>query len=57
MNGNFNILIDPSDTDVSIKYEIKLDTQYIDNANIEIYEWSSKENKANILDLKAFRNE
>lgn len=27
------------------------------NANIEIYEWSSKENKANILDLKAFRNE
>ena len=27
------------------------------NANIEIFEWSSKENKANILDLKAFRNE
>ena len=32
----FNILIDPSNTDVSIKYEIKLDTQYIDDANIEI---------------------
>lgn len=36
LKGNFNILIDPSNTDVSIKYEIKLDTQYIDDANIEI---------------------
>lgn len=36
LNGNFNILIDPSDTDVSIKFDIKLDTQYIDDANIEI---------------------
>lgn len=36
LKGNFNILIDPSNTDVSIKYVIKLDTQYIDDSNIEI---------------------
>ena len=36
LNGNFNILIDPSNTDVSIKYEIKLDTQYINDTNIKI---------------------
>lgn len=34
--GNFNILIDPTETDVSIKYELKLNTEYIDKTNIKI---------------------
>ena len=49
LNGNFNILIDPSDTDVSIKYEIKLDTQYIDNANIEIVSVNETNNNKDLI--------
>ncbi len=49
LNGNFNILIDPSDTDVSIKYEIKLDTQYIDNANIEIVSVNEINNNKDLI--------
>lgn len=49
LKGNFNILIDPSDTDVSIKYEIKLDTQYIDNANIEIVSVNETNNNKDLI--------
>ncbi len=38
LKGNFNILIDPSDTDVSIIYELKLDTKNINSTNIRIDE-------------------
>lgn len=36
LRGNFNILIDPTDTDVSIKYEIKIDTSNLNTTNIEV---------------------
>lgn len=36
LKGNFNILIDPTDTDVSIKYELKIDTTNINFTNIKI---------------------
>lgn len=38
LKGNFNILIDPSDTDVSIIYELKFDTKNINSTNIRIDE-------------------
>lgn len=34
--GNFNILIDPTETDVSVKYELKINTEYLDETNIKI---------------------
>ena len=36
LKGNFNILIDPTETDVSIMYEIKFDTTDINATNIRI---------------------
>ncbi len=36
LKGNFNILIDPTETDVSIMYEIKFDTTDINSTNIRI---------------------
>lgn len=36
LKGNFNILIDPTDTDVSIKYELKINTTNINSTNIKI---------------------
>ena len=36
LKGNFNILIDPNETDVSIMYEIKFDTTDINATNIRI---------------------
>lgn len=36
LSGNFNIEIDPSDTDVSIKYEINFDLTNLENTKIKI---------------------
>lgn len=36
LSGNFNILIDPSDTNVSIMYELQFDTSNINSTNIRI---------------------
>lgn len=36
LKGYFNILIDPTDTDVSIKYELKIDTTKINATNIKV---------------------
>lgn len=36
LKGDFNIIIDPTDTDVSIKYELKIDTTNLNPTNIRI---------------------
>lgn len=36
LSGNFNILIDPTDTDVSIKYEVTFDLSNLENTKIQI---------------------
>ena len=36
LSGNFNILIDPTDTDVSIKYEVTFDLTNLDKTKIQI---------------------
>ncbi len=36
LTGNFKIVIDPQDTDVSIKYEISLDEEELKNSNLII---------------------
>ena len=49
LKGNFNILIDPSDTSVSIMYEIKFDTKNINATNIKIDEIKETETGNNLI--------
>lgn len=49
LKGSFNILIDPSDTSVSIMYEIKFDTKNINATNIKIDEIKETETGNNLI--------
>ena len=47
-SGNFNILIDPENTDVSIRYDVSLDFSNLENTKLKVSELSATDNHIKI---------
>ncbi len=48
-SGSFDILIDPNNTDVSVRYDIQLDLSFIEDTKMEITSIEETEKKATLI--------